>query len=222
MNGNSIKYSVCLTERKKDSSLKGKKIIFLGSSVTYGSRSMGESFVDFLKKADGIEAVKEAIPGTTLADDGSKSYISRMKTIDKNYRANAFVCQLSTNDASKGVPLGSISESFSLNDFDTSTVAGAIEYIITYAKEIWKCPVMFYTGTKYKSAQYEKMVDLLGGIARKHDIAVLDMWNCEKMNTVSREKYEFYMADGIHPRRAGYKLWWLPEFENALKNLLKK
>lgn len=70
MNGNSIKYSVCLTERKKNNRLKGKKIIFLGSSVTYGSQSKGESFVDFLKKADGIEAVKEAVSGTTLADNG--------------------------------------------------------------------------------------------------------------------------------------------------------
>lgn len=221
MNGNSIKYSVCLTERKKNSRLKGKKIIFLGSSVTYGSQSKGESFVDFLKKADGIEAVKEAVSGTTLADNGSKSYISRMKTIDKNYKADAFVCQLSTNDASKSVPLGSISESFSLNDFNTSTVAGAIEYIITYAKKTWKCPVMFYTGTKYESTQYEKMVDLLGCIASKHGIAVLDMWNSEKMNAVSHEEYGLYMADGIHPRRAGYKLWWLPEFEKALEDIMK-
>lgn len=219
--GNDMRYSVQLTEEKKNSPLKNKKIIFLGSSVTYGSKSEGESFVDFLEKADGISAVKEAVPGTTLVDNGEQSYISRMKKIDKNIKADAFVCQLSTNDASKNLPLGKISESFDIKDFDTSTVAGAIEYIISYAKETWSCPIMFYTGTKYDSEQYGKMVDLLNSIAEKHNISVLDMWNDEDLNNISAEDYDFYMSDGVHPRRAGYKFWWLPEFEKAIDDIIK-
>lgn len=46
-----------------------------------------------------------------------------------------FVCQLSTNDATNGLPLGSVSSGRELNDFDTQTVAGAIEYIVCYAQE---------------------------------------------------------------------------------------
>ena len=53
-----------------------------------------------------------------------------MKKIDKNIKADAFVCQLSTNDATKEMPLGVISDSFNMNDFDTQTVAGAIEYMM--------------------------------------------------------------------------------------------
>lgn len=220
MNGNDIKYSVHLTE-KKTSPLCGKTIIFLGSSVTYGSKSEGESFVDFLEKSDEIFAVKEAVSGTTLVDNGKNSYVARMKSIDKNIRADAFVCQLSTNDAKKNLPSGKISDSFSINSFETSTIAGAIEYIITYTKDTWNCPVLFFTGTKYESIQYGKMVDLLHDIAKKHKIFVLDMWNDEELNNISREDYELYMADGVHPRRAGYKLWWLPEFEKALEEILK-
>ena len=204
---------------KTASSLKDKTIIFLGSSVTYGSKSGGESFVDYLEKADGIIPVKEAVSRTTLVDKSKDSYISRMKNIDKNIKANAFVCQLSTNDASKNMPLGEISEGTSLDDFDTLTVAGAIEYIIVYAKNTWHCPVAFYTGTKYDSEQYGKMVSLLNKIAEKYGIFVLDLWNDEEMNSVSKEDYNFYMADGKHPTKEGYKLWWLPKFEKFLCNM---
>ncbi len=216
--GNRNEYSVDNTQAFEESPIKGKTVIFLGSSVTYGSAAKGESFADFLEKRDGIIAVKEAVSGTTLVDSGEKSYVSRIKTIDSEIKANAFVCQLSTNDAAKKKPLGEISDSFSISDFDTETVAGAIEYIIAYARETWDCPVIFYTGTKYNSSRYGKMVDLLLQIQKKWNIGVIDLWNDDDMNSVSKEKYRVYMANGIHPTRAGYRDWWLPKFESYLYN----
>lgn len=207
--GNASTYSV-KNSQMTDSPLSGKKIIFLGSSVTYGFASMGESFVDFLVKEDGITAVKEAVSGTTLVDDKSNSYISRMEKIDKSITADAFVCQLSTNDATKNKPLGEISDSFDINSFDTHTVAGAIEYIIAYARQTWNCPIIFYTGTKYDSESYASMVEMLLDIKMKWDIGVIDLWNNDTMNNISRDKYNLYMSDSIHPTRAGYRDWWLP------------
>ncbi|MCH5190972.1 MAG: SGNH/GDSL hydrolase family protein [Oscillospiraceae bacterium] len=218
--GNKDEYSLENTEELADSPIKGKTVIFLGSSVTYGSASKGESFADFLEKRDGIIAVKEAVSGTTLVDNGAKSYISRMKTIDKNIKADAFICQLSTNDATKKKPLGGMWDDYSMSDFDTETVAGAIEYIIAYVKETWDCPVIFYTGTKYDSEQYEKMVDLLLDVQKKWNIGVIDLWNDADMNAVSRDDYKLYMANGIHPTRAGYREWWLPKFEEYLYNTI--
>ena len=97
-------------ELKQNSVLNGKTVIFLGSSVTYGYGSMGVSFVDYLEAADGIIPIKEAVSGTTLADRNEKSYVSRLKRINPELKPDAFVCQLSTNDATKGIPLGSVSE----------------------------------------------------------------------------------------------------------------
>lgn len=218
--GNAEKYSVASTAASGNSGLNGKKIIFLGSSVTYGSASEGESFVDFLVKRDGVTAIKEAVSGTTLVDNGSNSYIARMKTIDKDFAADAFVCQLSTNDATKKLPLGEISESFDIDSFDTSTVAGAIEYVIAYAKSTWNCPVIFYTGTKYDSERYGEMVELILEISRKWETYVIDLWNNEEMNDVAPQLYKLYMANGIHPTRAGYREWWLPVIEKELTNIL--
>ena len=204
-----------MTDKNKNI-LNGKTVIFLGSSVTYGSASGGVSFADFLEKEDGIISVKEAVSGTTLADNDNTSYISRMKTIDKNIKADAFVCQLSTNDANKKIPLGEIGVS------DTKTVAGAIEYIISYAEETWNCPVIFYTGTKYDSEYYAKMVELLLQIQKKHNIGVLDLWNSEEMNSVSAEDYKKFMSNGVHPNFEGYRQWWTPQFRKYLSEVFEE
>ena len=217
--GNSAQYSVKNSEAV-DSALGGKTVIFLGSSVTYGFASMGESFVDYLVAQDGLIAVKEAKNGTTLVDDKPDSYISRMKTLDRSIKADTFVCQLSTNDATQEKPLGRIADGFDRESFDTHTVAGAIEYIIAYAKETWNCPVAFYTGTRYDSETYDKMVELLGEIAEKWDIYVIDLWNNGQLNSVSGEQRALYMNDNIHPTRLGYRDWWTPVIRTELEALV--
>lgn len=221
--GNKEAYTVANTPALEESPLEGKTIIFLGSSVTYGSASGQESFVEYMVKRDGITAVKEAVSGTTLVDEtvwGKESYIARMKTIDPNIQADALVCQLSTNDATMKKPLGTVSDSFDLSDFDTQTVAGAIEYVIAYSKATWDCPVVFYTGTRYDSEHYGKMVELLLQIQEKWGIGVIDLWNNEAMNAVSSEAYKLYMVNGIHPSKAGYRDWWTPVFEEYLADYL--
>lgn len=222
IDGNCFIYSVALSKKDGNSMLKGKNIIFLGSSVTYGSASKGESFVDYLAKIDGVNALKEAVSGTTLADINDTSYIARMKKIDKSFKADAFVCQLSTNDAKAGITLGKISESFNEESFDAKTVAGAIEYVISYAKRTWNCPVVFYTGTKWDSEMYGEMIELLYQIQKKWNIGILDLWNDAEMNSVSKSDYDFYMENSIHPKKAGYKLWWLPKFESYFENMFSE
>lgn len=222
--GNKEQYSVANVEVLENSSLQGKKIIFLGSSVTYGSASGGESFVEYMEKRDGIIPVKEALSGTTLVDEkvwGKESYIARMKTIDTEIKADALVCQLSTNDATMKKPLGRVSEGFELSLFDTQTVAGAIEYVVAYAKETWDCPVIFYTGTRYESEHYAAMVELLLEIQEKWDIGVIDLWNNEQMNAVSEEDYKLYMVNDIHLSKAGYLEWWTPVMEEYLAEYLQ-
>lgn len=219
--GNYGDFALKDTASVPDSPINGKTVIFLGSSVTFGYGSFGVSFADFLEKTDGITAVKEAVSGTTLVDIKSNSYVSRMKKIDKDINADAFVCQLSTNDATKEMPLGEISDSFSMNDFDTQTVAGAIEYIIAYAKETWSCPVVFYTQAKYDSGHYAKMVELLLEIQKKWNITLIDLWNNDEINSITDKERNIYLVDHIHPTKAGYKEWWLPEFQKCLYKILK-
>lgn len=217
--GNSLKYSP-EQSTQTDSMLYGKRIIFLGSSVTYGYGALGDSFVDYLEYQDGIIPIKEAKSGTTLVDNGKNSYISRMKAIDTATAVDAFVCQLSTNDATKKKPLGKISDSYSLDDFDTKTVIGAVEYIICYAKFTWNCPVIFYTNVKYDSDNYAKMVDALNELKSKWNIDVIDLWNNKSMQNISDNDRKTYMIDEIHPTRRGYREWWTPVIRRQLEKYI--
>lgn len=219
--GNAAQYSP-QNSRTVDSTLKGKTIIFLGSSVTCGYGAKGDSFVDYLVAQDGIKAVEEAKSGTTLVDSGSSSYISRMKKIDPNIKADAFVCQLSTNDATKGKPIGSVTQSFDIEDYDTNTVVGAIEYIVAYVGQTWHCPVIFYTGTRYDSELYGDMVDQLAMVKNKWDIGVINLWSNDEMNGIAPELREQYMTDDIHPTRRGYRDWWTPVMRKYMQDYLRR
>ena len=221
MSGNSEEYSSAHVERLEGSAFEGKNILFLGSSVTFGAASLEDAIPEYFGRRFGCIPTKEAVSGTTLVDNGPESYVSRLKSnvdVDKDY--SLVICQLSTNDATLQMPLGELGESFEINSYDTTTVSGAIEYIIAYSKQHWNCPVMFYTGSRYESEYYDKMVNRLYQIADKWGIGVLDLWNGDEFNNISDEDRKLYMADPIHPTKAGYMRWWCPVLERQLGTVL--
>ncbi|MBQ7354077.1 MAG: SGNH/GDSL hydrolase family protein [Clostridia bacterium] len=192
--------------------------MFLGSSVTYGSASGGWSMADYIAEEFDCTVVKWAVSGTTLVTSNQNSYVQRMENQMRRQKVcDHLIVQLSTNDASQNKPLGTISNSMNKEDFDTTTIIGAIEYIIATAKEKWNCEVSFYTGTKYDSTAYYNMVNALLDIQEKWGIGVIDLYNDPEMNAVSDRDYSRYMSDPIHPTKVGYKLWWGPKFAEHLQ-----
>ena len=221
--GNAENYSVKNLSEIPDSPLSGKDVLFLGSSVSYGSASLREGIPEYFGVRLGCKVTKEAVSGTTLVDDQNSSYVSRLlKNVNKNTSYSLVVVQLSTNDASKNKPLGEISKGTSLSDFDTHTVTGAIEYIIAYCRETWDCPVVFYTGCRYDSDAYAAMVERLMALQDKWGIGVLDLWHDDTFNAISDEERALYMNDSIHPTKAGYRDWWCPEMERQLLSYLNE
>lgn len=218
MPGNADRYAVSQVKPSGDETLKGKTVIFLGSSVTYGAASLGESFADDLSARLQCNVVKEAVSGTTLSTTSPNSYVTRLDNI-KTRQADLFICQLSTNDASQKKPLGEVTDSERMEDFDTDTVAGAMEYIIAYAKDKWDCPVVFYTNPKYDSDEYAAMVELLYEIRDKWGIGVIDLWT--ELPEITEEERALYMADAIHPTRAGYLEWWTLVMEKDIIEMME-
>ncbi|MBR1565353.1 MAG: SGNH/GDSL hydrolase family protein [Oscillospiraceae bacterium] len=219
--GNAESYGMEWLDAIEGSPLQGKKILFLGSSVTYGAASLREGIPEYFAVRLDAEVTKEAVSGTTLTDDSDSSYVHRLlKRVDPATPYSLVVVQLSTNDASKNKPLGEISDSRNKEDFDTHTVTGAIEYIIAYSRETWGCPVVFYTGCRYDSEAYATMVERLMELQAKWGIGVLDLWSDEAFNGISDAERALYMYDPIHPTKAGYREWWCPELERQLLDYL--
>ena len=205
--------------------LAGLDIIWLGSSVTYGAQAGGHySMVDAIQdNHPGTVCEKYAISATTLVNEKEDSYVSRMKLISKDETPDLFVVQLSTNNATTEKPMGEVTDSTDPADFDDTTIAGAIETIISYVQETFGCPVVFYTGTYAEKENYEEMVDLLLKIQEKWGIGVVDMFHNEEMTAVyGTDLYNEYMHDEVHPFRKGYVEWWTPVIEEYLTEFLAK
>ncbi len=223
MPGNAPAYDFAGIRPRENSPLAGKNLCVLGSSVAFGAASQEQAVGEYLAARLGCRLTKEAVSGTTLADAGPDSYVSRMKAnLDPGARFDLFLCQLSTNDATQEKPLGEIAAGKSPECFDASTITGALETIICRAQQNWGCPVAFFTGSRYDSPAYGHMVSRLLELRDKWGIWVLDLWNGEDFNRVTPEERKLYMADDIHPTRAGYRDWWGPELERQLLELLQK
>lgn len=185
--------------------LYGKTVLFLGSSVTYGSAAGGVSFADLMAESCGIVCIKEAVSGTTLADTNRKSYVARLKKVNADTKVDLFICQLSTNDAAKKISLQKTED--------------AIRFILQYAEDTFACPILFYTGTYFKSEAYEAMIHLLYDLQKEYDFYILDLFNDKTMQGISLDLYKKYMHDPVHPTFVGYKEWWTPKFITFCENL---
>lgn len=246
--GNNEFYDLANVPTNNDSPLVGKTIYWLGSSVTAGTGSEGQAIAHLLEKTDGVTSVVEAVAGTTLqtlASEPERSYVSRMKNsskFDTTAKIDAFFCQVSTNDCSaeRISALGAITadDVTDIDAFDLSTAAGSVEYVIAYVHETWGCPVYFYSGAKFgdpgsgvrshedpTGSNYGQLVEVVNAAVEKwnkvdgYHVGIVDLYNDDEFNaSVSDEDYEYLMKDAVHPRKAGYLVWWLPEFQEFLYN----
>lgn len=203
------------------SPLAGKKIGFLGSSITYGFAAKDISFVDYLAAKDGVVTTKSAISGTTLAGLTEDGYLRRLyhdfKT-DKNF--DLFVCQLSTNDYKVGKKLGKITPTEQRQDFDRETTLGAIEEVACYVSTELHTPLVFYTcPQKEPVKQYQELVHLLKQLQEKWHFKIIDLFNNSAVMAATKA-HPNAMFDNIHPTREGYLKIWLPVFEQELTQIL--
>lgn len=250
MNANDDYFSPHNVEFCEDHPLNGKNIYWLGSSVTYGSASNGASMAEYVAYMTGATCTKDAVSGTTIFDDGSTgntgslSYTRRLKTstkFDVNAKVDAFICQISTNDAKSEFQTrrGEICDS--LTEFDLTTTLGGVEFIINYVKETWDCPVYFYSGSYISVSgvrssknpsyvNYSSLISDIKNIAEKYnsiegyEVGIIDLFNDKEFNDLVDDKtYLWMMSDPIHPKKAGYSKWWSPYFANYLgKEFAKK
>ena len=72
--------------------------------------------------------------------------------------------------------------------------------------------------------------NLIQGLLQEYDIqsaediqdGIIDLWNNDDFNQLTDEQRTLYMADSIHPTKAGYLEWWLPTMETFIIEYLGK
>lgn len=129
-----------------------------------------------------------------------------LKNFDKNAKIDHLIVQLSTNDVTQNKRVGKIASNKNMEDFDTTTVLGAIEFIIAYAQKTWGCEVTFYTNPDFNNAAYESLIDDLYEIQKKWGIGVIDFYNYKDMDALDRGDARFLYERRHSPQRHGLSL----------------
>lgn len=216
--GNSSEYDASSLSLNEDSVMKDDTIVFVGSDFTVGEKADNQSFVDYLKAVDGLNAATFTEEKISLTDKKDKSFISLVESIPKEHASpKAIFCEIPYYDAKHGTKLGELSDSYMLSDFDTETAIGAMEYIMCYAKMNWSCPVFFYTSVDYNSSsKYGKLVSAARSVSDKWNMPMLDFTHNDKITSLEKSDKSLYFVDSRNMTKAGYNEIIAPEFESFI------
>ena len=203
--------------------LRGKKIVFLGDSITQGAGATKKEnvYLEVCAKKLGAKAVNFGVGGTRIAPQITPSaeafcdeyFLLRAKKMDKD--ADLVVVFGGTNDFGHGdAPFGRI------GDKDPATFCGAydalIEYLMaTYGKEkliiVYPLRRRNETATNGDGSKAEgskplaEYHDAEKAITEKCGLRSVDFWNDGDLNPNTPDGNENF-ADGLHPNDIGHRL----------------
>ncbi|MBQ8253903.1 MAG: SGNH/GDSL hydrolase family protein [Clostridia bacterium] len=199
--------------------LKGKKINFLGDSITEGAGTTGQDkcFHQLMKEKYGLsEARNYGIGGTRLAKQVKPSEYPRhdldfpMRAVEMDRDADIIVVFGGTNDVGHGdAPFGEMS------DRTPDTFCGALHYLYRYLMteypeaNIFICtPLHRLTENQpdMKGKLLSDYVDAIKEAARFYSLPVIDLFANYGVQPSIDAQRERFMPDGLHPNDAGHVL----------------
>ncbi len=204
--------------------LKGKKINFLGDSITegHGVANPENIFHARLKRSEGLlEARNYGIGGTRIAPqhggslvkEWDQDFLSRVDIMDPD--ADIIVVFGGTNDYGHGdAPIGEFS------DRTPDTFYGALHTLINklyakypHAQLVFMTPTHRFNeesprgdGYKQPTLPLSGYVDVIKDVCRYYAIPVLDLFACSSIQPAVECLKEQFMPDGLHPNDAGHEI----------------
>lgn len=205
--------------------LKGKKIVFLGDSITEGCGTSGAEhhFVTLVGKEGGFRESKNyGIGGTRIArqtkpsdcENWDKDFCARVEELDED--ADIIGVFGGTNDFGHGdAPLGTF------DDRTVYTFYGACHYLMNRLIERFPGKAIFIMtpihrvtednmkgdGCKaYNVAPLKTYVEIIREVAEYYSLPVLDLYAVSGIQPKVDIIRERYCPDGLHPNDAGHVL----------------
>lgn len=197
--------------------LKGKKINFLGDSITEGHGTSGEEkiYLNLLKeREDLLEARNYGIGGTRIAnqmgeDNFAPSFCVRYEDMADD--ADIIVVFGGTNDYGHGnAPVGT----FEARNPDT--FYGACHYLMRGLLEKYpEALIVFMTPlhrcddfvpNKSNGKTLSQYADIIKEVAKYYSLPVLDLYTMGGIQPDVPVMKEKYCPDGLHPNDAGHEI----------------
>ncbi|MBR5767503.1 MAG: SGNH/GDSL hydrolase family protein [Clostridia bacterium] len=217
--------------------LKGKKVNFLGDSITegVGTSSPEHIYLNVLAKSAGLAAARNyGIGGTRFArqivptsEIFDRDFCKRVEEMDPD--ADVVVIFGGTNDFGHGdAPIGTPEDS------TPASFWGACNYLFKRVIERYPAAAIvvmtplhrhgenFTDGDahqkKYHYGNLKTYVDIIKAVAEKYSLPVLDLYGTAGIQPSVRAQQELFMPDGLHPNDAG-NAKIAARLESFLKNL---
>jgi lysophospholipase L1-like esterase len=192
-------------------SAKGKKINYLGDSITLGAYTDGvaQRYTNVVATMTESESINLGVSGTLIGGNSSAAFCNRLYTLD--LEADALIVFGGTNDYWTANALGEIK---STNKEET---CGAVNYIIDY----WQtnCPkkpiafiLPFNQYFKSKDCEWnngygtlQDYCNAIKSVCERKGVPVLNLYSESGMNMAFNETQRtLYSADGVHPNMNGH------------------
>lgn len=205
--------------------LKGKKILFLGDSITQGLgvENPENIFVNRIASLTGTICKNYGVSGTKIQNmifqyenpDKNESFIQRVDRMEEG--ADVIVVFGGTNDWGEGD-----GELGVMENRDSHTFYGACHTLFT--KLINKFPeaeIVVLTPLHRRRETVPQAdglrhiendtilvdyVHIIREVAEYYSLPILDMWKCGKFQPAVEIIKEKYMPDGLHPNDAGHEI----------------
>lgn len=214
------------TSGSGSASLAGKKILMLGDSVNAGNGWEGGFATIINEEFEGVTVNNSSTSGAKLA--GKEIYGQLQVAFQNGFIPDYIIFDGGGNDILTDVAEGSVDiETYSAggygNEFNTSTIAGAFENLVTNMQKFMpNAKIIFFnlyklhpTATKITYTKQRQVWDLLRECCEKYSIRYVDLWSEGNFTPNSTEQWDAFMFDWVHINEAGYRRFW-PLIKNAL------
>lgn len=202
--------------------LKGKKIIFLGDSITEGVGAGTDGrYPTLIERACGAICYNHGISGTRIArqhkpaDPPSRMDLDFcLRAQDMEPEADIVIVFGGTNDFGHGdVPLGTIA------DRDETTFCGALHTLFRTLWEKYPTATIVVMTPLHRVGEHDTInehgypviapfkciAETIKEVAAYYSLPVLDLYAVSNLNPELPVVRETFMPDGLHPNDAGHE-----------------
>ena len=216
-------------------SLTGKKIVYDGDSICLGYHAEG-GYPAMIAQMTGGMFENHAVGGARLsASDTVHSVVNNLQNLPMN--GDLYCFEGGINDYWANTPLGELDPSDYTTELDTSTFAGALEYILRYAISTFVGkPICFVIVHKIQNTSNEKnengkefddYVWMIRMACEKYSIPYYDAYKDSGLNGWNDAQNRAFLTgngenapDGTHPNKEGYKKYYVPQMLDLFRKLI--
>ena len=202
-----------------EKTLQGKSALFCGDSICAAGRDNEDGWAGRIGTHYGMDTTNigkaAASVSTSRGDNRIITQINQVKDNSYDY----IILHGGVNDAMESAPIGVVSDSFKVKDFDASTFVGGLEELFYFTYEYFEDDTIIGYIVNYQTpnskwggetTDMSMYFDAAIKVCEKWKIPYLDLYNDENFNNKLKVTTNENLLDFLHPNADGYDILYKP------------